>query len=471
MDKSIRVLIVEDSEDDALFLLRVLREGGFVISHERVDTPKAMQVALDRQEWDCVITDCVMPRFSGREALAMVREKGIDIPTIVVSGAYGEEIAVEVMTAGAHDYLMKGKLERIVPVLERELSEAEIRRQRKRAEEEIRNSEELFRILFEYAPDAYYLSDLKGKFIDGNREAEALIGYKKEELIGKNFLNLNMLPEDQIPKAVSLLAKNATGKATGPDELVLEKKDGLRMSLEIRTYPVKIRGETVVLGIARDITERKKAEERLSATLELLRKSLGATIQAISTLVETRDPYTAGHQRRVADLARAIAGEMRLPREKVAVVRMAGLIHDIGKISVPAEILSKPGRLAEMEFNMLKIHPQSGYEILKHVEFPGPVAQIILQHHERIDGSGYPQGLKDEEILEEAKILAVADVVEAMISHRPYRPARSLSQAVEEISKNSGVLYAPEVVRACLSLFGEKGFSFRDGQDPEISPI
>jgi len=178
--------------------------------------------------------------------------------------------------------------------------------------------------------------------------------------------------------------------------------------------------------------------------------------------VESRDPYTAGHQRRVADLAHAIGSEMGLSEERLVGIRMGGIIHDLGKISVPAEILSKPSRLNEHEFGMIKLHPQVGYDILKKIDFPWPIAQMVYQHHERMDGSGYPQGLSGKKILLEARILAVADVVEAMASHRPYRPALGIDKALEEILKNKNVFYDPEVVDACLKLFKEKGFEFND---------
>ncbi len=180
----------------------------------------------------------------------------------------------------------------------------------------------------------------------------------------------------------------------------------------------------------------------------------------MSLTVESRDPYTAGHQRRVAGLATAVAEEMSLSRDRIEGIRMAGMIHDIGKISIPAGILSKPGRITEYEFGMIKSHPQVGYDILKQIEFPWPVAQMVYQHHERIDGSGYPQGISGEEILLQAKILGVADVVEAMASHRPYRPALGIEKALEEISQNKGLLYDPDVVYACLKLFKEKRFEF-----------
>ena len=206
----------------------------------------------------------------------------------------------------------------------------------------------------------------------------------------------------------------------------------------------------MVLALQQELTERKRAEEELQHTLEKLRKTLGATIQAMAFTVETKDPYTAGHQRRVTDLARAIATEMGLSKEQIEGIRMAAVIHDIGKITVPTDILNKPGRLTGNEFGIIKCHPTVGYDVLKTIEFPWPIAQIIFQHHERMDGSGYPQGLSGEEIILEARILAVADVIEAMASFRPYRPARGLDKALEEISQNRGVLYDPAAVDACL---------------------
>jgi len=205
---------------------------------------------------------------------------------------------------------------------------------------------------------------------------------------------------------------------------------------------------------------KHEMERKLEQSYERLQETLEGTINTLASTVEIRDPYTAGHQFRVTRLAHAIAMELDLPEEQIQGIHMASLIHDIGKISVPAEILSKPGKLTEHEFNLLKSHSQVGHDILKNVNFPWPIARIVLQHHERMDGSGYPQGLKGEEILLEARIIGVADVVEAMVSHRPYRPALGIEKAMEEISQNRGVLYDPQVVDACLKLFAEKGFTF-----------
>jgi putative nucleotidyltransferase with HDIG domain len=207
-----------------------------------------------------------------------------------------------------------------------------------------------------------------------------------------------------------------------------------------------------------DIVERRKAEAELQQTLESLRKSFGTTIQVMVSAVEMRDPYTAGHQVRTADLARAIATEMGLPKDKIDGIRMAGSIHDIGKLSIPAEILSKPTKLTDTEFNLIKDHSQSGYEMLKNVESPWPLAEIVYQHHERMDGSGYPRNLKGDEIIIEARIMAVADVVEAMASHRPYRPGLGIDAALAEIEKNKGTHYDNTVANACLKLFRERGY-------------
>jgi HD-GYP domain-containing protein (c-di-GMP phosphodiesterase class II) len=211
-------------------------------------------------------------------------------------------------------------------------------------------------------------------------------------------------------------------------------------------------------GALVDITERKHVEEERRQNFEKVRKALGVTIHAMAVIVETRDPYTAGHQRRVADLARTIASEMDLDSHQIDGIRMAGVIHDIGKISIPAEILSKPTRLTELEFQLIKTHSQSGYDILKDVEFPWPVARMILEHHERIDGSGYPNGLIGENILMESKILAIADTMEAIASNRPYRAGKGINVALDEIITNRGILYDADAVDACLRLFRKKGF-------------
>ncbi|MFI5330025.1 MAG: HD domain-containing phosphohydrolase [Desulfobaccales bacterium] len=251
------------------------------------------------------------------------------------------------------------------------------------------------------------------------------------------------------------------------DYLVKGKLIGDLLSRSLRYAVERMRASEALRQARDDLLQRttelasvnealKDMVSKVSAAGEAVHKSLQGIIQIISLIIETRDPYTAGHQRSVANLARAIALVMGLPPERIEGIRLAATVHDLGKISIPAEILSKPSRLTEAEMSMIRIHPRSGYEILRKVEFPWPIAQIILQHHERIDGSGYPQGLRGPDILLEAKILGVADVMDAMCSHRPYRPGIGLDKALVEISRNRGILYDPEVVDACLKYFQEK---------------
>lgn len=318
---------------------------------------------------------------------------------------------------------------------------------RKRAEEELRTEA----LIYEHIYDGIIVTDLEGNIIRWNPAAERMFGYLQDEVVRKTVGLLS-----------TRIIKGTLRDGRWSGEINFARKDGTEGVCETVVVPLRDEHDNIsaVFGVCRDITERKQAEEELKASFEKLRRALEETVGALASAVEMRDPYTAGHQRCVAQLAGAIARDMGLPEDKIDGIRMAGLIHDLGKINVPAEILTKPGQIGELEFSIIKTHAQTGYEILKEIEFPWPVAQIVLQHHERLDESGYPLGLSGEDIFLEARILAVADVVEAMASHRPYRSALNLKKALEEISKHRGVLYDPDVVDACLRLFNEKGFTF-----------
>jgi len=213
--------------------------------------------------------------------------------------------------------------------------------------------------------------------------------------------------------------------------------------------------------VVRDITQQVEYDRRIQESMDTLTRAMYGTIEAITKIVETRDPYTAGHQKKVADIAKEIAKDLGLSRDVIESVNLAGQIHDLGKIAIPSEILNKPGRINEIEFALIKTHSAMGYEIMKNIDFPWPIADIVLQHHEKLDGSGYPNGLKGDEILIQARILAVADVLEAMASHRPYRAALGLDAAFNELQEKAGTHFDPEVVASCIRIFKEKDFKIK----------
>ena len=332
---------------------------------------------------------------------------------------------------------------------------------RKRLEASLQESEEQFRFVAESAADAIIIGDGEGKVVFWNKAAQEIFGYTAEEIVGRSIALL--MPERFRKNFLKRMEQQRkTGEVPGIRGRMIQtglRKDGSEFPAEISYAAWKGGDEMFSTAIIRDITERMAAEKALKDSYEKLERTLEGIVEALGAAIELRDPYTAGHQRRVAELAVAIAEEMGLPTEKVEATRYAALVHDIGKLAVPAEILAKPAALTDTEFALIKFHPQQAYDILKEIDFPWPLAEIVLQHHERLDGSGYPSGLKGDEILLEARIIAVADVVEAMSSHRPYRPALGIEAACDEIKAKRGRLYDPDVVDACVSLF-EKGFSF-----------
>jgi len=336
--------------------------------------------------------------------------------------------------------------------------------ERKQAETALQQSEEKYRSIFENSPEGIFQSTPEGRFISVNPALARMYGYDSpEEMmaatvdIGRQIYvdaeerirYLNILDEFGTVLNFEIQSRGKSGEVMWVSLNAREKRnaDG-----DILCYD----------GFAKDITSRKLTEIDLEKTAEKLRKSLMNTIQALSVTVEIRDPYTSGHQKRVSLLTRAIAEGMSLAKDTVDNLCMASIIHDIGKLSLPSEILSKPGKLSDIEFSLIKTHSQSGYDIIKDIGLPYPIAEMVLQHHERIDGSGYPRGLKNDQILLESKIIIVADVVEAMASHRPYRPALGIDKALEEIEKYKGILYDPAVVDMCLELFRKRGFTFED---------
>ena len=333
--------------------------------------------------------------------------------------------------------------------------------EQKKAQDALLRSEEKYRSLVENAQEGIYQSTADGQYITINPGFARILGYDSPQEMMKSVKSIThqhyVHPGDR-QRLLNLVGKQ--GSITN-FETEFYRKDDKRVWLSLSMHPISDKKGQLIYyqGMVQDITDKKKIEAERQENLKKMRKALQATINAMAVTVETRDPYTAGHQRRVAHLAQAIATEMKLSDEQIEGIRMASLIHDIGKISIPSEILTKPTRLTTLEYNLIKTHPVSGHTILKDIEFPWPIARLVLEHHERINGSGYPHGLKGNEILLESKILAVADVVEAISSHRPYRAANGIEAGLEEIEKNKNILYDAEVVDACLRLFREKHYT------------
>jgi PAS domain S-box-containing protein len=327
---------------------------------------------------------------------------------------------------------------------------------------ELKNSEERFRSIAQNANCAIITIDSKRKVVFWNKKAEEIYGYSADEMIGKplaaimpeRFREVHQRGFDQ---TVSTGRSNIVGESIDVNGL---RKDGSEFFAELSLSSWTTREGTFFTGIMNDITERKRTEEALKQNLERSRKTVEKTIRLFVSAVEKENPYIAGHHQGVAYLASAIAQEMGLSENQSEVLCMAGTLHDIGYIYIPGNLLSKPDRLTESEFEIIKTHPQIGYEVLKTIRSLQPVAQVVLQHHERMDGSGYPSGLSGESILLEARVITVADVVESMVFPRPYRPALGIDKALGEITQQKGVFYDPEVVDACLRLFQDKGFTF-----------
>jgi len=466
MDTALNVLIIEDSDRDVALEVRALKAAGYRVTYVVAQTAAEMKAALIKQAFDIVISDHGLPQFNAPGALAVLKQSGQDIPLIVVSGTIGEETAVALMKAGAHDYIMKDRLSRLASATEQALKDAENLRIRKQTNETLKESEKKYRLLADNINDVIFVLDMNLSYTYVSPSVKILSGYEPEELLKQPTIDsLTTSAWDLAMKTVSEVmelekSEHREINISRTFQLEMKRKDGTTVWTEVKFSFIRDENQQPmgIMGVARDITERKRAEKKLEQTMSSLKKAVDATIQVLVSAVEARDPYTAGHQLRSANLAGAIAAEMGLAQEKIDGIRMVGSIHDIGKLSVPTEILTKSARLTKIEFSMIKGHSQAGYEMVKDVESSWPLAQIIYQHHERMNGTGYPRNLKGDEILMEARIMAVADVVEAMASHRPYRPPLGIETALTEIEKNKGTLYDNAPADACLRLFRDKGY-------------
>lgn len=438
MKPKIRLLIVEDEGLVARDIENMAERAGYEVCGVAATGEQALSLAATLRP-DLALVDIILKGpVDGIETTQKLWNE-MDIPSIYVT-AYADELTLlRAKETNPFGYILK-------PFNERELRvNIEMALFKSQMELKLRERENWLATILGTIGDAVIATDGQNKITYLNPSAERLTGWRAAEALNR--------PLEQVIELIPSMEENR------PLTYLRSKNKNL-VSVEYSITPLKINpssapGELVVV---RDISSRIQAEKEAAESWQKLERALEGTIQALALTIEIRDPYTAGHQRRVSQLAAAIAKKMGLTEDQVRAIRVAGDIHDIGKISIPAEILSRPARLNQVEFQIIKTHPQVGYDILKKVNFPWPVAQIVLQHHERIDGSGYPSGLRSDEILPEARIIAVADTVEAMASHRPYRPALGVEKALIEILRFKGILFDSDAVDACLYLFRKEHF-------------
>ena len=441
MDK-IRILIVEDESLVARDIENMAVSQGYEVCGLASSGDQAIEMASEFQP-DLILMDITIKgSLDGTSAAEKIWDS-YRIPIVYVTSSADEHTLKRAKITEAFGYILK-------PFDERELKIAiEMAYYKARMGAKLREREEWLSALLKSIADGVIATDKSGRITFMNPLAERLTGWHQDEALRQPLRDIfrTVISRDGDEPEIVLWAKN--GKKFSIEETDMPMSDGRHDSS----------GHVLVF---RDISARRSAEKELRESWEKLNEALKGTIQAMALTIEIRDPYTAGHQRRVSKLSCAIAQDLAMSEFQVEGLRVAGDIHDIGKIYVPAEILSKPGQITAIEYGIIKTHPQVGYDILKTIKFPWPVAQIVLQHHERLDGSGYPLGLVGDLILKEARILTVADIVEAMSSHRPYRPAQGIEKALAEVVQNKGRFYDVEAVDACVKLFQESRFQFTE---------
>jgi len=451
----LRVLCLEDSPPDAELISATLSRAGYELDLDWAPDRAAFEELLAGAPYDVILADFALPGFDAHAALELARAAFPDTPFICVSGTIGEEATVELLKRGADDIVLKDKMARLPFAVQRAVDE-------RAHAATLAGSERRFRSLFENLLNGYaycrMIYDAAGApidfvYLDVNPAFEGLTGLK--DVVGRPVSEVIPGIHDLSPELFEVYGRVA--RSATPETIELDFKS-LGTWLFIAVYSTE---PGTFITVFEDITERREAVMALLLGAERLRLTVDSAVEAMGAMIAARDPYTAGHEKRVTELAVAIGEELGMAPSAVHGLRLAGLVHDVGKLTVPAEILNKPSLLSPIEFELIKGHAAAAYEILRPIDFEYPVADIVVQHHERLDGSGYPAGLTDAEILPEARILAVADVVEAMASHRPYRAALGLEAALDEVSAGAGTRYDDDAVAACKRVF-ERGFDFTE---------
>jgi PAS domain S-box-containing protein/putative nucleotidyltransferase with HDIG domain len=458
-----RILVVEDENIVALDIQARLVRLGFEVAGHATTGAEALRLAETCRP-DLVLMDVLLggalDGIDTARELVMRRR----LPVVYLTAASDEATLERAKETAPLGYLAK-------PFEDHELAVAiEMALVKFEAETRLKQSERLLSTTLGSLAEAVVSTDRNGHITYLNASAVELLGVSAGRAIGHNWPELFSILDEQTRELVEGLEELCEPQCGAPqcEDMILTTPAGKEVPVALSVSPLyapeqgngreNLQGRVLVV---RNVTLRKRAEADLLSSMAALRTAFRQTVRALASMAEKRDPYTAGHQQRVARLACAIGRGMGLSEDALEGLEMAGTVHDVGKVYVPAEILSKPARLSHLEMGIMKSHPEVGFEILREVNFPWPVARAVLEHHERLDGSGYPGGLKGPDICLEARILAVADVVEAMSSHRPYRAALGLPQALAEIRAGRGRLYDAGAVDLCLALM-QDGFTFEE---------
>jgi PAS domain S-box-containing protein len=451
----LRVLCLEDSPAEAEEIRQTLVSAGYLLDMEVAPDRHRFEESLAGEPFDVILADYRLHGFDAHAALEVARAASPLTPFVCVSATVGEEVAVELLKGGAVDLVLKNRLARLPFAVERAIKEKTLEREEE-ATKRLSQSAVDWRRAVDAMTDAIAVLGPDGRIMRCNDAVATLTGLRPEDIIGRRCHEVfhgTQVREPCCPRQLAL--------ASGKVETGIVEQDGRWLRFTFAPALDATGGAGGGVHVVTDVSDLKAAELRLLESVGRQQAVIEGVIAALARSVEVRDPYTAGHERRVGELAAAIAQYSGLDEETVRGVETAGKLHDVGKIVIPAEILTKPGRLSAVEFELIKAHAQAAYEILSSIEFDFPVADVVLQHHERLDGSGYPAGLSGETILPEAQILAVADVVEAMISHRPYRAALPLDAAMDELEKGAGRLYDAAICAATIAVCRESGFTLK----------
>ncbi|HOP62303.1 MAG TPA: response regulator [Spirochaetota bacterium] len=443
------ILLVEDDRITSRLIQKYILDIGYNVAGAVSSGEEASRL-IETKEPDLVLMDINLEgQLDGIESAKSISSR-FSLPFVYITSSSDYSTIERAKESNAYGYIIK-------PFDKRDLrATIEMALLRHQMELHIREDENRISTILNSIVDTVVVVDGDGLITYVNASGLRMLEKEADELLNRPIVDVIKIGSDAkeddktfFPMSMNYIEFNN-----------YLTTDARQIPVDFTSTPLwmdkgKLRGAVLVI---RDITQQVEYDRKIQESMETLSRAMYGIVEAITKTVETRDPYTAGHQTKVADIAKEIAKEMGLRRDVIESVNLAGQIHDLGKIAIPAEILNKPGRINEIEFALIKTHSQMGYDILKNIDFPWPIADIVLQHHEKFDGSGYPNGIRGEDILIQARIIAVADVLEAMASHRPYRAALGIDAAFEELQDKKGIHFDPEVVESCIRIFKENGF-------------